>query len=141
MATFIAVLTEDHRLIDRLFGHYAAARTPDAAAQLGDALLLHARVEEEFLYPLVRTALLDGDRLTSEAEDDHEQVKAFVAEAEDTRGHALDELVFELQADVAMHVRWEEEDLFPRLADVIDLGTQHEIAERVLAFKRSQPVA
>jgi hemerythrin HHE cation binding domain-containing protein len=140
MATFIEVLTEDHRLIDRLFGHYAAARSADAAAQLGDALLLHARIEQEFLYPLVRTALLDGERLTNEAEDDHEEVKAFVAEAEDTHGHALDELVFELQADVAMHVRWEEEDLFPRLTDVIDVGTQHQIAERVLAFKRSQPV-
>src|SRR5262245_28198522 len=106
MMTFIEVLTEDHRLIHRLFEHYAAARTPDAAAQLGDALLLHARVEQEFLYPLVSTTLIDGDRLTSEAEDDHEQVKAFVAEAEDTHGLALDELVFELQADVAMHVRW-----------------------------------
>jgi hemerythrin superfamily protein len=141
MTTFIEVLTEDHRLIDRLFEHYAAARSADAAAQLGDALLLHARVEEEFLYPLVRTTLVDGDRLTSEAERDHEQVKAFVAEAEDTRGHALDELVFELQADVSIHVRWEEEDLFPRLTDAIDLGAQHEIANRVLAFKRSQPVA
>jgi hemerythrin superfamily protein len=141
MTTFIEVLTEDHRLIDRLFEHYAGARSADAAAQLGDALVLHARVEEEFLYPLVRTTLVDGDRLTTEAEHDHEQVKAFVAEAEDTRGHALDELVFELQADVSIHVRWEEEDLFPRLTDAIDLGAQQEIANRVLAFKRSQPVA
>jgi hypothetical protein len=38
-------------------------------------------------------------------------------------------------------VRWEEEDLFPRLTDAIDLGAQQEIANRVLAFKRSQPVA
>ncbi len=141
MMTFIEVLTEDHRLIDRLFEHYAAVRSADAAAQLGDALLLHARVEEEFLYPLVRTTLVDGDRLTIEAEQDHELVKAFVAEAEDTLGHALDELVFELQADVAIHVRWEEEDLFPRLTEAIDVGAQHEIATRVLAFKRSQPVA
>src|SRR3954452_12980512 len=119
MTTFIAVLTEDHRLIDRLFGHYGAARTPDAAAQLGDALVLHARIEEEFLYPLVRTALLDGDHLGGQAEDDHEKVKQFVAEPEDTRGPALDELVLELRTDVAIHVRWEEEDLFPRLAEAL----------------------
>ena len=140
MATLIELLMEEHRLLDRLFEHYGSARNEDAAAQLGDALVLHARVEEEFLYPLVRT-LVDGNRLADEAEADHEQVQQFVAEAEDTRGAALDELVSELRADVAMHVRWEEEDLFPRLADELDVGTQQAVAERMLAFKRSQPVA
>jgi hemerythrin superfamily protein len=140
MATVIELLTEEHRLLDRLFEHYGSVRDQEAAAQLGDALVLHARVEEEFLYPLVRT-LVDGNRLADEAEADHEQVKQFVAEAEDTRGAALDELVAELRADVAMHVRWEEEDLFPRLAEELDIGTQQAVAERMLAFKRSQPVA
>jgi hemerythrin superfamily protein len=141
MATVIELLTEEHRLVDRLFEHYFATRDSEAAEQLGDALVLHARVEEEFLYPLVRTALVDGDRLADEAEDDHEKVKAFVAEAEDTRGDALDELVQELRTDVAIHVRWEEADLFPRLADVLDAAAQQELASRMLAFKRSQPVA
>src|SRR5689334_16273001 len=93
MATVIEVLTEEHRLLDRLFEHYAATHDPEAAAQLGDALVLHSRIEEEFLYPLVRTALVDGGHLSDEAEDDHEKVKQFVAEAEDTLGPALDELV------------------------------------------------
>jgi hypothetical protein len=141
MATVIEVLTEEHRLLDRLFEHYAASHDPEAAAQLGDALVLHARIEEEFLYPLVRTALVDGDHLADEAEDDHEKVKQFVAEAEDTRGPALDELVLELRTDVAIHVRWEEEDLFPRLEDALDTDALEELASRVLAFKRSQPVA
>jgi hemerythrin superfamily protein len=140
MPTVIGLLTEDHRLVDRLFEHFASARDADAAAQLGDALLLHARVEEEFLYPLVREALVDGDRLADEAEDDHEKVKAFVAEAEDTYGNALDELVLELRTDVAVHIRWEEEDLFPRLAEVVDARAQEELATRMMAFKRSQPV-
>ena len=140
MPTVIGLLTEDHRLVDRLFEHFASARDAEAAAQLGDALLLHARVEEEFLYPLVRAALVDGDRLADEAEDDHEKVKAFVAEAEDTYGNALDELVLELRTDVAVHIRWEEEDLFPRLAEVVDARAQEELATRMMAFKRSQPV-
>ena len=141
MLTMIELLMEDHRLVDRLFEHYASVRDDDAAAQLSDALVLHARIEEEFLYPLVRRALVDGDRLADEAEADHEKVKEFVAEAEDTHGVALDELIFELRTDVAVHIRWEEDDLFPRLAEVLDVGSMHELAERVLAFKRSQPVA
>jgi hemerythrin superfamily protein len=141
MVTVVELLTEDHRLIDRLFEHFAVARTADAAEQLGDALVVHARIEEEFLYPLVCNALVDGDRLAVEAESDHDSVKAFVAELEETRGDALDELVAELRADVAIHVRWEEEDLFPRLLEVLDPGTQLEVADRMLAFRRSQPVA
>src|SRR5829696_5816634 len=141
MATVIEVLMEDHRLVDRLFEHYAVSHDREVAAQIGDALVLHARIEEEFLYPLVRSLLIDGDRLADEAEADHEKVKEFVAEAEDTRGAALDELIVELRADVGVHVRWEEEDLFPRLLDELDAGTQQQLAERLLAFKRSQPVA
>jgi hypothetical protein len=141
VAKVVQLLTEEHRLIDRLFEHYAASREPDAAAQLGDALLLHARIEAEFLYPLVRSRLPDGDRLADEAEDDHEKVKDFVAEAEDTHGAALDELVAELRVDVGVHARWEEEDLFPRLADVLDVASQEALATRILAFKRNQPVA
>jgi hemerythrin superfamily protein len=140
MSTVIELLIEDHRLIDRLFEHYLFCRQQEAAAQLCDALVLHARIEAEFLYPLVRTSLVDGDRLADEAEDDHEKVKAFVAEAEDSYGDALEELMVELRADVGVHARWEEEDLFPRLSDVLDTETQHTLADRLLAFKRSQPV-
>jgi hemerythrin superfamily protein len=140
MVTVIELLTDDHRLVDRLFDHFAVARTAEAAEQLGDALVLHARVEEEFLYPLVHALLVDGDRLAEEAVRDHDAVKAFVAELEETRGDALDELVAELRADHAIHVRWEEEDLFPRLRELLDSGGQQAIADRMLAFKRSQPV-
>jgi hypothetical protein len=38
-------------------------------------------------------------------------------------------------------VRWEEDDLFPRLHEVLDTGAQQDLAARMLAFKRSQPVA
>jgi hemerythrin superfamily protein len=141
MATIIQMLMEDHRIITSLFDEYEASRTPEVAMRLGDALVLHACVEEAFLYPLVRTALVGGQRLAYEAEDDHEKVKDFVAEAEDTRGDALDELIFELRYDVDVHMRWEEEDLFPRLAELLDEVTLHDVARRVLAFKRRQPVA
>ena len=38
-------------------------------------------------------------------------------------------------------MRWEEDDLFPLLAETIDAGTLCKLADRVMAFKRSQPVA
>jgi hemerythrin superfamily protein len=141
MPTVIEILTSDHRAIERLFDEFEDARTNEIALRLGDALVLHAAVEEALLYPFVRAMFIAGDRLSDEAEDDHEKVKEFVAEAEDTRGAALDELVAELRVDVEDHVRWEEDDLFPLLAATVDADTLCRLAERVMEFKRSQPVA
>src|SRR5262249_12113386 len=107
MPTVIELLTDDHRAIERLFDAYASSPDSEIALRLGDALVLHACVEEALLYPFVRTIYGAGERLADEAEDDHERVKAFVAEAEDTRGAALDELVSELRIDVGVHMRWE----------------------------------
>jgi|SRR5690242_5057019 len=141
MPTVMEILTDDHRVIERLFDQYAETRTSEIALRLGDALVLHALVEEALLYPFVRAMFIAGDRLSDEAEDDHEKVKEFVAEAEDTHGAALDELVAELRIDVEDHIRWEEDDLFPLLAAEIDADTLCRLAERVMEFKRSQPVA
>ena len=84
MPTVIELLTDDHRAIERLFDQYADTRDADVALRIGDTLVLHTCVEEAFLYPFVRAVFIAGDRLADEAEDDHEMVKDFVAEAEDT---------------------------------------------------------
>jgi hypothetical protein len=141
MPTVIELLTDDHRAIERLFDAYASSHDSEIALRLGDALVLHACVEDALLYPFVRTISDAGERLADEAEDDHERVKAFVAEAEDTRGVALDELISELRIDVGVHLRWEEEDLFPWLAGEVDAGTLCALAEQVMAFKGHEPVA
>jgi iron-sulfur cluster repair protein YtfE (RIC family) len=140
--SIIELLEEDHRRVRALFAAFLAAHDPETGLRLGDALVLHACVEERFLYPLVRRALVGGDRLSDEAESDHEQVKSFVAEAEDTTGPALDELIDELQADVEVHMRWEEEDLFPRLVELVDQTVLQVVANRALAYMRVRlPVA
>jgi hemerythrin superfamily protein len=139
--TVIDILTEDHHLVDRLFDAYFASHDAAVAQRLGDVLVLHARIEGEFLYPFVRTAVRDGHVLASEAEDDHELVKAFVAEAEDTFGDALDELLLELRADVRVHQRWEEDDLFPVLVEQADPDALDALAVRIDAFRRSHTVA
>jgi hypothetical protein len=137
----IDTLTEDHHLVDRLFDAYFDAHDAAIALRLGDVLVLHARIESEFLYPFVRSAVRDGHVLAREAEDDHELVKAFVAEAEDTFGDALDELLLELRADVGVHQRWEEHDLFPVVLEQADPGALSALAARVDAFRRSHTVA
>ena len=139
--TAIDVLTEDHATIERLFDEYTLAHTSASALRIGDAIVLHLAMEEMFLYPLVRTALADGARLVGEAASDHERVKAFVAEVEGTWGCALDELVGELRNDVAGHHRWEHEDLFPRVSEMLDAATLRDVGDRMVAFRRRQPVS
>src|SRR3954471_22097121 len=99
----------------------------------------HAFAEETVLWPVIRRVLPDGDALTLQVEEEHQEVNELVAEIE-TLGHddprraeRLARLVEVLREDV----RDEEDVLFPRLQEALDaktlrrLGLQWEVARRV----------
>jgi hypothetical protein len=138
MLTLIELLAAEHRRIRALFDAFETLRSREAALRLGDALVLHACVESAYLHPLVRSALAAGagEVFASESEDDHEKVKSFVAEADDTTGPALDELFEDLRVDVEVHMRWEEEDLFPLLREVVNDALGRDVARLADAYMR-----
>ncbi|MCW2616973.1 MAG: Hemerythrin cation binding domain protein [Modestobacter sp.] len=99
----------------------------------------HAFAEETVLWPVIRRVLPDGDALTLQVEEEHQEVNELVTELE-TLGHddpgraeRLARLVQVLREDV----RDEEDVLFPRLQQALDatalrrLGLQWEVARRV----------
>jgi hemerythrin superfamily protein len=99
----------------------------------------HAFAEETVLWPVIRRVLPDGEALTLQVEEEHQEVNELVAELE-TLGHddprrpeRLARLVTVLKEDV----RDEEDVMFPRLQEALDakalrrLGLQWEVARRV----------
>jgi hemerythrin superfamily protein len=99
----------------------------------------HAFAEETVLWPVIRRVLPDGDALTLQVEEEHQEVNELVTELE-TLGHGdprraarLARLVEVLREDV----RDEEDVLFPRLQVALDaralrrLGLQWEVARRI----------
>ena len=86
-------------------------------------LTIHARLEEELLYPALREALQDED-LLDEAEDQHGSQREFIARilASAPEDPLYDARVAALGEYVERHVRQEREQVFNRaLASRLDL--------------------
>jgi hemerythrin superfamily protein len=133
---------EDHVELDRLLHELdgTTGREQEQVLRRIDRLVFsHAFAEEAVLWPVLRRALPDGEALTLQVEQEHQEVNELVGTLE-TVGHddprragLLSRLVDVLREDV----RDEEDVLFPRLQERLDpaalrrLGRQWAVARRV----------
>jgi hemerythrin superfamily protein len=92
--------------------------------ELADALTIHAAIEERYFYPAVYGAHTE-EILLAEL-DQHIAIKRALAEAlrADTASEAFAVGLQRLGDEVARHVGDEEQDLFPRVAVLLD---QHQL--------------
>lgn len=185
-ADAVQLLTADHRQVRRPFEQCGAAPADEknaAAARLFVALKIHGTVEEELIYPAVRTAMEtdrlgippargahdpgdDGDELEADPldgldldldEEDEESEERLSAAYESHQiiedlirqlqsvDHGSDdyrELLVELEEIVTEHVTEEESDLFPLLADRVDLqALGAEVQRRMNELASQSPLA
>jgi hemerythrin superfamily protein len=149
----ISVLTRqrrDHIKLDRLLGELRAAPPAQQNAVLRRIYRLvfpHAFAEESVLWPVMRAVLPDGERLTLQVEQEHQEVNELVTSLEGTtaddpgRAAIIDRLVQVLREDV----RDEEDVLLPRLQDRLSrrrlqlLGLAWEVVRRT-APTRAHPI-
>ena len=132
----------DHEELDRLLHELdgTTGREQERVLRRIDQLVFsHAFAEETVLWPVLRRVLPDGDALTLQVEEEHQEVNELVTEIETLahddprRAERLSRLVEVLREDV----RDEEDVLFPRLQQTLDapalrrLGLQWEVARRV----------
>jgi hemerythrin superfamily protein len=116
----VQLIKRDHRIIDELFIEFGSAAPQQQAPltqRISKLLMIHARVEERHLYPFAREILRD-EGLVRAAERAHEEMKLMLndlaAIPDDDRRRAL---ILELSENVRAHVREEERELLPRLAN------------------------
>ena len=123
-------LTRDHRLVDEGFASLARAapqQLDPLARRLCKMLRIHAQIEEELFYPATRRAI-DSDELVSHAEREHGEAKRAIAHIESMTSEHEEFMVAvqRLHELVVAHVRWEEDELFPRVraarVDLVSLG-------------------
>ncbi|MCZ2811391.1 hemerythrin domain-containing protein [Modestobacter sp. VKM Ac-2979] len=140
---------DDHEQLDRLLHELDGTTGTDQERVLRriDRLVFsHAFAEETVLWPAIRRVLPDGDALTRQVEEEHQEVNELVSELETLphddprRAAALSRLVEVLREDV----RDEEDVLFPRLQEALDadalrrLGRQWQLA-RLISPTRPHP--
>ena len=139
----IALLTDDHKTVQKLFKEYEKLTQNDAdeeekgalAKRICMELAVHAQIEEEIFYPAVRDAIEETD-LLNEAEVEHASAKDLIAEiAAMAPGEELyDATVTVLGEYVNHHVKEEQDEMFPQARKAkVDLAA---LGERMLARKQ-----
>jgi hypothetical protein len=133
----LTLLDADHEAVRQLFRQYrelAANDAPDArrkalADQICLELTIHAKLEEELFYPVVRDAIRDDD-LMDEAEVEHAAARDLVVQilSMDPHEELYDAKVTVLGEYIDHHIREEREDMFAKVRrsgiDLVRLGAR-----------------
>ena len=129
------LLSNDHTEVDSLFDQYEQADDASAqdeiARQVVHDLSVHAAVEEQFVYPLLRVKL-DGTT-ADHAIEEHAEVKQLLADLEKAEPGSAEhrDLMGKVASSVRHHVEEEEGKIFPRLRDETDADTREKLASLV----------
>jgi hemerythrin superfamily protein len=132
----LTLLKADHQAVEEKFVKFEdlgprALKTKAAlVADVIEALSIHAAVEEELLYPVVRDRLADEEGQVLEALEEHHVVKWTLSELD---GMSLEHERFDAKFTVLIesvrhHVKEEENELFPKVrkgftrTELTDLG-------------------
>ena len=145
----ITMIINDHRNVDDLFGLFEQGGDSDAeqrlrlVAKMIEELTVHAHIEEQELYPLVRTKLDDGEELFEHSLEEHQEVREVLGELERMDSTATDFYmkVMALIQDVRHHVDEEESDMLPRLHSALDDDELMALGMRLRQAKSSAPVS
>lgn len=124
----------DHSHVMVTFHQYTRDKRPSVKKALAeticDALEIHATLEEEIFYPVMRPRAHDH-KVMDKSEPEHDEMRAVIAQirAADPASQRYDELVYQLMRDVVHHVADEETVLLPEAEETLskdrlsELGT------------------
>ena len=132
----IAMLTEDHKKVQKLFKEFEKRSDEDdeegkqaLVGMICAELTIHATIEEEIFYPAARRAIEEED-LLDEAEVEHATAKELIAQLEGMQAgdELYDAKVTVLGEYVDHHVKEEQNEMFPKVKkaklDLQALGEQ-----------------
>jgi hemerythrin superfamily protein len=126
-------------LVRRVTGNVTSRERKSAVAGICHELDVHAKIEEEILYPAIRaTGDPELNRGIDEAIQEHARVKEMVADLErNPEGDDLEQRVSELEGCVQHHVSEEESQMLPRVEEMIPVTERSELGRRMQARKRA----
>jgi hemerythrin superfamily protein len=134
----------DHQRLDALLDRIERSAGAEQDAALQDTYRLvfpHAFAEEAVIWPLMRRVLPDGERLTLEVEQEHQEINELLAAVDRGRrqGDGREEALARAVALLREDVRDEEDVLFPRLRDHLDDGELRRLGRTWEAVRRIAP--
>jgi hemerythrin superfamily protein len=142
----IVMLREDHKEVKALFREFQKSTTTDArkgkiVEKVIELLTVHTYIENEVMYPRVRTLLPELEQDVLESYEEHHVADVLVVELAamkpgDERFEAKTTVLIE---NVTHHIEEEEADWFPKVRDGLSRTQLREIGEELAAAKEKAP--
>ncbi len=148
----IDAITHDHREVEQLFAQFEQSsdlqQRKDITERAIIELVRHSVGEEEYVYPVARTVIPDGQALVEREISEHADAEKMMNDLEglDPDHPRFDPLMMQLVGTVREHVREEEQLLLPQLRehvsadDLAGMGEKFEKAKQ-MAPTRPHPAA
>lgn len=143
----IVVLREDHKRIRALFrdfleaGDGAAVTKGRLAAKIIEELTVHTYLENEVMYPEVRTLLPDLEDDVLESYEEHHVADVLVMElaAMQPDAERFDAKMTVLIENVTHHIEEEEQDWFPKVREGLGRKQLQELGARMQELRTTAP--
>jgi hemerythrin-like domain-containing protein len=144
----ITILTDDHKKVEQLFrrfekaGERAHTEKRTVVDRIIEALAVHAAIEEQVFYPVIRATVPDTEDQTLESLEEHHIVKWVLSELDSMspEDERFDAKVTVLMENVRHHVEEEEQDLFPMVRRELSRDDLSEIGKVMAEAAKSAPI-
>jgi hemerythrin superfamily protein len=141
----VKLIKQDHRAVKSLFRKFERAdrraEKQKIAEEIIEELSIHAIIEEQLVYPVLREAERRLERRVLNALEEHHSAKLLLAEldkmkVEEERYGAKMHVV---RQTVETHIEEEESTLLPRLDKLLDDDARSALAEAMMAARKVAP--
>jgi len=145
----IKLIKQDHETVEGLFKKFeeAGSKAYKTKRSIADRVIqelsVHAELEEQLMYPVMRRVLDDGEELVQEAIVEHTEAKKTMAEMSGLSGEdpLLDAKMSALIGEVRHHVKEEEEEMLPKLRDGMSRQELEDLGQRMQEAKKEMQKA
>jgi hemerythrin superfamily protein len=143
----ITLLRNDHKTVEQLFKRFEKAgdRAYVEKRQIVDRIIeelsIHAAIEEQVFYPVVRATVPDTEDVTLESLEEHHIVKWLLSELEDLdpSHERFDAKVTVLIENVRHHVEEEEGEFFPKVRRELGRTALADLGDAMADAKKAAP--
>jgi hemerythrin superfamily protein len=141
----LTLLKTDHRKVEELFEQIektdSKAKKQQVMKKIITELSVHASIEEQLFYPVVRESIKSEEETVLEALEEHHVVKWLLAELEKMTpsDERFDAKVKVLKEIVQHHVEEEENEIFPKVRKHMDRKMMNDMGLAMEAAKKVAP--
>ncbi len=143
----ITLLKDDHKTVETLFkrfekaGDRALVEKRNVVDRIIEELSVHAAVEEQLFYPVIRATVPETEDLSLESLEEHHIVKWVLSELDSMspEDERFDAKVTVLMENVRHHVEEEEKELFPMVRDELGRNALGDLGDAMVEAKKTAP--